>query len=720
MSTASVVRDRPALTSGDWLLLLVGWSVFGLVQALVGAAAGGFERAVPTLLVMDLPLAWLWAVLTPAIGKWNRWLGQRVPNAVLRVALHLPTLALVALARAFVLRTLTETFGGTLTVPFSVTLLYFLDLTVIGYVAAVWASYAMDARRRLLDQQRRTHALESQLSEARLQYLEMQIRPHFLFNALSSVSELGHESPQSAARMLRNIASLLTSAAERSAGTPVTLAAELEAITPYIEIQRIRFSDWLMIDLRVEPEARHALVPPFILQPLIENAVHHGLVRRTDMGRITIAASVRDGRLVLRVSDNGEGLRSSAYRESRGLGLRNVRSRLLALYGDSAALDLRDESGGGTAACLDLPFRDTANAPEPDGGEVPAPPAPGIITAPALRWLQARPVAAAIIVWSIVGLLRIQHSIAYMLFRDRMTAEALQSAIRFDLTGAAVWLVVTPLVVWLARALPLRGPLVSVRFFVHTVCAFAVALGQTALSLMLLTGRVDGVFSQADAQVYAFNVAAYAIIVALVHLRQVQHWMSERELAASRLRLELQEARFQKVMLDLRPRVLIETLHHLEQLVQRDPVRAEQILAEMGDFLRQTLDSVYEPELTVRQECDRLRAYARVLSAASAPNFQLRLVVPLSLMDEVVPNGVLRAAIDSVVADQRRSSLSVLARLEKSAAGVTVTVSVDNPAAEFQTTTSGDGLMGYVDGGAVQLLERNANLVRLLAVERRA
>ena len=181
------------------------------------------------------------------------------------------------------------------------TMVYFLDLTVAAYVAVVLLKRIADTHEAVIRQERRQLTLRAELAGAQLSYLETQLQPHFLFNSLGAVLELAHESPATAARMIRQLAALLRFAVH-GRGQTVTLAQELEALEPYLEIQRLRFADWLTISRDATAEALRVNVPRMTLQPIVENAIRHGLADRTERGHIAIVASLEDKELCLHVS----------------------------------------------------------------------------------------------------------------------------------------------------------------------------------------------------------------------------------------------------------------------------------------------------------------------------------------------------------------------------------------------------------------------------------
>jgi hypothetical protein len=715
-SWTPLMFDRTRRPASRWLLLFAGWSVFGIVQALMWTALDS-GMAFIGLFTFYLPLAWIWALLTPAVGWWNRAIRARYSSSVMRVAAHLPFLLIAALLHSFARRGLAVAAGEELRFPFGVTLLYFADVTIASYLAAVWASRALDAYAGLIDRTARAEVLEGQLTTARMEYLQLQLRPHFLFNTLSSVAELGHEAPASAARMLRNVILLLESALQSHGPRLVSLGDELDTLSHYLAIERLRFSDWLVIEEEVEDAARDALVPPFVLQPLVENAVHHGLVERAARGRITIRANIVADRLRIAIIDNGVGLNRASYGTTRGVGLRNVGERLDAMYGADAALTLQEIAGEGTAAALEIPMqfaqpagvpdraegRDGAPVQQANGAFIDEAEDPETRARPFIAWTREHPMATAAMIWTIVALLRIQHSYVYMLYRHRFSTAAFSDAIRFDATGAALWLLLTPLVLTLARIIPLRRDRVAIRIAAHAVFASVIGYLHIAATMILMPPSEIPLFSAPSAEVYAWNVSVYAFLLVIAHIRELEAWIRDRELQTLRLQRELEDASFQKAMLELRPNILIDALRHLEITIGNDPVRAEQSLADIGDFLRLTLEGMYHRELRLRDECATVRAYARVLAIATRPELSLQLEAPESLFDRAVPNGVLRAGLDSILEVGRSPAI---AHMEIAADDNLILVSAFvsvNGVLQPSTAMDTQPLSGYLTQGLIRI-----------------
>lgn len=229
----------------------------------------------------------------------------------------------------------------------------------------VMAAHAFAYFQRFQDKERKAVELAASLAEARLLALQMQMQPHFLFNALNAMSTLVHSNPQAADDMITNLSELLRRTLTVGRKREVPLAEELDYVQSYLEIERVRFGNQLEVDWQIEPATRDALVPVLCLQAIVENAVRHGIERRMcEVGRIGIAARKTGTDLQITVTDNGPGLTAGETKpRGHGVGLGNSRSRLKTLYGEAAALELTNEPAGGCRATVTLPFHLTAGTP---------------------------------------------------------------------------------------------------------------------------------------------------------------------------------------------------------------------------------------------------------------------------------------------------------------------------------------------------------------------
>jgi len=373
----------PAWSRRAELAAIVGvWTLLGtltLVRRILDPR-GPAGLSLPDVAFVGAEYA-LWALITPLIFRMAHVLPLERGTAGRRLAGHLAialvVAALLEVIRVGVLRPLLlpDGFFGRMsggaparfTPWIALIRMRFLDEFVI-YVAVLAAGFARDYFVRYRAHAAETARLEAQLAEARLAALRMQLNPHFLFNTLHAVSALVERDPAGVRRLVARLSALLRHVLDSGARQEVSLREEIDFLRDYLDIQRVRFRDRLDVVVDVADDLGDALVPNLVLQPLVENAVVHGVGRSEDAGRIEIGARRAAERLELTVTDNGPGL---AGADGAGVGLANTRARLAALYGDEAALTLGPAPGGGVVARVALPYHTatdlltTAAEPEP-------------------------------------------------------------------------------------------------------------------------------------------------------------------------------------------------------------------------------------------------------------------------------------------------------------------------------------------------------------------
>jgi len=227
-------------------------------------------------------------------------------------------------------------------------------------MAGAIATYATNWQERLATSFSRAteerEQLEARLARAQLQSLRLQLHPHFLFNTLNTINALIGTDRHAAERVISGLSELLRMSLSSASEQEVTLAKELELLTHYIEIQQIRFQDRLTVNFRIDPDARYALVPNLMLQPLVENAIRHGIAPRAAPGHVIVTAARRGNQLELSVVDDGIGERRD--RDHRdGVGLGNTRARLLSLYGSEHRFEAGGGPTGGFTVRIEIPYR---------------------------------------------------------------------------------------------------------------------------------------------------------------------------------------------------------------------------------------------------------------------------------------------------------------------------------------------------------------------------
>lgn len=228
---------------------------------------------------------------------------------------------------------------------------------LLFYAATGSVGVAIDYQRKLREREVTASKLEAQLVEARLNALRMQLQPHFLFNSLNTVSMLVRQGDaRTAVRVVARLSDLLRYVLEADAEPCVPLRTEIEFVSRYLDIEQLRFGDRLTVRIDIEDAAADVPVPGLLLQPIVENAIRHGIAARAAAGCITIGARIQDGELVIRLRDDGPGFRDGADTGDAGIGLRNTRQRLRYLYGEAASLRIVNTKGGGAEVTLTLPL----------------------------------------------------------------------------------------------------------------------------------------------------------------------------------------------------------------------------------------------------------------------------------------------------------------------------------------------------------------------------
>ena len=294
---------------------------------------------------------WLWALLTPLVA----WLARRFPLDRARTWRNTSVHIGAGFVIAFFKVSAERAAFAWLTGIWTYWLVSTLALQFSIYCAIVAAAHGLI----YFERSRERDHLEARLAEARLQLLSMQLQPHFLFNTLNTIAELVHDDADAADRMITGLSDLLRRTLELGPTQEITLDAELELLEQYLDIQRARFGDRLQVTVAVGDETRRAAVPVLLLQPLVENAIRHGLGERLAAGHVDIAARRDGSRLVVTVSDDGAGpADGSTTRERVGLG--NTRARLEALYGADQRLHLSTAPSQGARVTLEIPFKPAA------------------------------------------------------------------------------------------------------------------------------------------------------------------------------------------------------------------------------------------------------------------------------------------------------------------------------------------------------------------------
>jgi two-component system, LytTR family, sensor kinase len=352
-----------------WIIIVGFWTFFGLLNAIqlyLGLRMEGMSLPLWRVIVLDLLSWWPWIPATPIV----LWMGHRFPiergTWWRALPLHFLACVLICVAHFAVFtyasilfspfgpprtpRSFVEMFLGRAMSQFHLDLLIYAAILGVGYAVSYYFRYR--------EREFRASQLESQLVQAQLQTLKMQLQPHFLFNTLNGIAGLVRDQRNKAAvNMLAGLSDLLRYTLENAGKQEVPLKEELEFLELYLDIQQMRFSDRLRTEMQIEPETLDALVPNLILQPLVENAIRHGTSRRAAAGTVGVSARRDNGSLRICIYDDGPGLeRDDGVTAIEGVGLSNTRARLVQLYGERQEFALSEREAGGVEATLVMPF----------------------------------------------------------------------------------------------------------------------------------------------------------------------------------------------------------------------------------------------------------------------------------------------------------------------------------------------------------------------------
>ena len=351
-----------------WLAIFAGWTFVALVFSFTYYFQGHLSRkSIPfaTFLSWQIASCYGWFAITPLI----LWVTKRfLPegrefyrNLVLLILCAFGIIAFQLGINALILPLLGFPSNRTFASYFEAYRFMFasiLPLSSMLYLMTTGAIFVNIYYRKYRDRELTNLQLEGSLTKARLQVLQMQLRPHFLFNAHNAISQLIHKDPDAAERVLSNLSDLLRKSLEKFEESEIPLKRELEFIEKYLEIEKVRFQERLNVVMKIEPETLAALVPNMILQPLIENAIKHGISPLINGGKIEIVARRESESLVLKVADNGVGIAEhESNKLSAGIGLVNTKSRLLHLYKKEQTFEIYSEDQKGFLVRIKVPFK---------------------------------------------------------------------------------------------------------------------------------------------------------------------------------------------------------------------------------------------------------------------------------------------------------------------------------------------------------------------------
>ena len=359
------VRDSAAKRWRRWALIFGAWTAYGLSQGVLYKVTLGEGTRWSWAVTICVGVAWFWALLTPGIG----WIQRRIEEANLgrlgAFAAHAVIAPAVALIVTVARQRLTTALSPLDIGPMLPNYVYWLDVHILTYAMVVAAAWAFGLHLRYRDRTVRTHMLEVQLARAQLQFLGLQLQPHFLFNTLGAIVVLIQQRKTAQAEaMVEKLSDLLRLTLEDVEAQEVPLWRELEFLRLYLSIEQVRFEDRLKVRIVPAAALSDILVPHMVLQPIVENAVRHGLGQSEEAVTIEVSASSANGSLMLVVSDDGPGILSESHGHS-GIGLTNTGNRLARLYGDKATLVVGPAATRGVRVTITLPIRMVPPEAEP-------------------------------------------------------------------------------------------------------------------------------------------------------------------------------------------------------------------------------------------------------------------------------------------------------------------------------------------------------------------
>jgi two-component system, LytTR family, sensor kinase len=340
-----------------WFTIWLGWTLIAFffathsfINAYLGSQYAPRPMTLRQALILSLSEWYVWAALAPLIV----WLARRFPIERPRLfrglVIHASAALILAIFKVGLDIWVIQLLGWN---PNRTMTSFRLHPNLLTYAAIVGATHALEYYRRYRERELRASRLETELAQAQLQALKMQLHPHFLFNTLHAISALMHRDVEAADRMMSRLSDLLRLTLENAGVQEVRLKQELEFLERYLEIQQTRFADRLKIEVDIDPTTLDARVPNLILQPLVENSIRHGIAAREASGRIEVRAGREGEMLRLEVYDNGPGLVSDSR---EGVGLANTRARLEQLYGERHYFGMGNSPAGGSLVTVKIPF----------------------------------------------------------------------------------------------------------------------------------------------------------------------------------------------------------------------------------------------------------------------------------------------------------------------------------------------------------------------------
>jgi len=660
-------------------VLLAVWALPGLLySAQIFQVGRAVEPDFPFVLAVlhALPVWWFWAVLTPLVVL----LARKVPigreNVLVGGATHLLSsflIALVAIVFAAFWFGITPVFPGRDRefLEWLWTLAHALTFHV--YVFAYWlilgAVHLLDYERRLRQVEVMATRREVMVARARMQVLARQLRPHFLFNSLNALSTLILRRDHSAALgMLSSLTDFLraTSRVEKRDMQP--LREEIDLVKQYLAVEQVRLGRHLEVLVVCDEMVLDQMVPVLFLQPIVENAIRHGVAAREEGGQIAIRATAVGDAVLIEIENDGPGLSPDwQTRMEDRVGLSNTRARLLEAYGSDGLITLEQ-----VAACrvrarivvpttVRTPMDTNSSAEEASKASIACPP---IEDGSPMGWRHSAAIARGFTIalvfaaWTLPGLIY-----AVQLFEIGRRAEPeflFSTALLAALPAWWIWVPLTPLVARLARRIRIRRERMPVQVAAHLAISLGVAalivVGQALIKVVgpavpgIAMDLREWLFSSFFSTAYHLNVFAYWLIVGVVQVVDYEARLRNHELMAVRREAVMAHARTQVLARRLQPRFLFNSLDSLADLVVRGATdRALAMLGSLAGFLRATLRVGDDPMHTLREELALVDKYLEVEKVRLSGRPEVLMAIKEEVLEQAVPVLLLQPIVEGAV-----------------------------------------------------------------------
>lgn len=367
--TADLSAPKQRSPWKGWLAIVGIWTLYGIWcgnQTYFEMKAMNMDHPYVRMILWGVAIGNVWSLLTPPLLFITKKFPFERPRLLSSIPVHLVTFAIICLFTGGMRTALTMLIQPFL--PLTSKLPFFAQFKqgIVGaipyalflYAAVVGIGHAIEYRRIARERALRAAQLEGLLAKAQVLSLKMQLHPHFLFNTLNGVVALVREGEnEGAVKMLLGLSNMLRYALDSSGRQEVPLSEEIEFLNLYLGVEQMRFPDRLKIEMAIDADTEEALVPSLMLQPIVENAIRHGIAPRLAPGTVRVSAHREGDSLVLNVEDDGVGLTKPSTEANAGIGLKNTQSRLTQLYQTACDLQIRSRSKGGVEVLIRLPFR---------------------------------------------------------------------------------------------------------------------------------------------------------------------------------------------------------------------------------------------------------------------------------------------------------------------------------------------------------------------------